>query len=286
MATLSTHKITNCLWFDDQGEEAAEFYTSIFKNAGIKNTTHYLTETPSNKPKGSVLTVMFDLEGHQFMALNGGPLFKPNPSISFFVNCETEAEVDYFWEKFSERGEALMPLDEYPFNKKYGWVQDKFGLSWQIFLAEDELDQKIVPSLMFVGENTGKAEEAIHFYTSVFNGAEKGEIFRYEAGQEPDKEGTVAYADFKLEGQLLAAMDSALNHDFNFNEAISLIVNCETQDEIDYYWEKLSANPKAEQCGWLKDKFGVSWQVVPTAMDEMLQSENTEKSERAMEAML
>ena len=88
-------------------------------------------------------------------------------------------------------------------------------------------------------------------------------VARYGKGQEPDKEGTIMFTDFALGGQWFAAMDSARTHDFAFNEAISLLIPCETQDEIDYYWKRLSADPKAEQCGWLKDKFGLSWQAWP-----------------------
>jgi predicted 3-demethylubiquinone-9 3-methyltransferase (glyoxalase superfamily) len=126
---------------------------------------------------------------------------------------------------------------------------------------------------MFVGKQYGKAEEAINFYASVFEDARVGDILRYSKGEEPDKEGTVKHASFMLEGQEFAAMDSAREHNFAFNEAISFIVHCETQKEIDYYWEKLSAYPEAEQCGWLKDKYGLPWQIVPNLMDKMLNDE-------------
>ena len=179
-----------------------------------------------------------------------------------------------------------MPLDRYPFSEKYGWVEDQYKVSWQLFLTEEGAPQKIMPSLLFVGNNAGRAEEAITFYDSVFQDSEIKQIARYDAGQEPNKEGTVMYADFVLNNQLFAAMDSAHEHDFNFNEGVSLIVRCDTQKEIDNYWDKLSADPKAEQCGWLTDKFGVSWQVVPVMMDELFEGEVTAQSERAMEAML
>jgi len=113
-----------------------------------------------------------------------------------------------------------------------------------------------------------------------------GDIFRYTKGQEPDKEGTIAHAFFTIEGQGFAAMDSAREHNFTFNEAISFIVNCKTQKEIDYYWDKLSAVPEAEQCGWLKDKYGLSWQIVPTAMGDMLKDKDKKKLARVTEAFL
>ena len=184
-----------------------------------------------------------------------------------------------------------MPLQQYPFSERYGWLQDKYGLSWQLLLSNPEGEERppIVPSLLFVGAVCGKAEEAINFYTSVFSkrGESKvGNLARYAQGQEPDKEGTIMFADFMLLGQWFAAMDSAYEHQFMFNEAISFIVTCDTQEEIDYYWEKLSAVPEAEQCGWLKDKYGVSWQIVPTAMGEMMSKGSKEQMARVTEAFL
>jgi len=281
-------KITSFLWFDDQAEDAVEFYKSVFKNSQGGESTHYSEAGAqvSGQPKGSVMTVPFQLYGQDFVALNGGPLFKFNPSISFFVNCKTENEVQKLWDKLSEGGKALMPLDKYPFSEKYGWIQDKYGVSWQIILPMGEVKQTIVPSMLFVQNVCGRAEEAINYYTSVFGNSKLLTTFRYSAGEEPDKEGTLAYADFVLEGQIFAAMDSAHEHKFNFNEAISFVVNCESQEELDYFWEKLSkgGDPKAQQCGWLKDKFGVSWQIVPMVLGELLS--NTDKAQKVMSALL
>ena len=178
-----------------------------------------------------------------------------------------------------------MALDKYPFSEKYGWLEDKFGVSWQIMIAACEIEQKIIPSLMFTN-NSGKAEEAINFYTSVFNDAKPGNFFRYEDGQAPDKDSKIAYADFTLEGQIFAAMDGGHMHDFSFNEAVSFVVNCDAQKEIDYFWEKLSAIPQAEMCGWLKDKYGLSWQVVPAKLGELLSSKESGKSQRVMQKVL
>jgi predicted 3-demethylubiquinone-9 3-methyltransferase (glyoxalase superfamily) len=175
-----------------------------------------------------------------------------------------------------------MPLDTYPFSERYGWVQDKYGLSWQLILTNPAGEERplIIPSLMFVGNVCGKAEEASNFYCSVFKHARRGAIARYPAGMEPDQEGTVMFTDFQLEGQWFAAMDSAHKHDFTFNEALSFMVHCDNQEEIDYYWGALSAVPEAEQCGWLKDKYGVSWQIVPRALDALLGSSNQEQRAR------
>jgi predicted 3-demethylubiquinone-9 3-methyltransferase (glyoxalase superfamily) len=195
--------------------------------------------------------------------------------------------VDALWGKLSQNGSALMELGEYPFSERYVWIQDKYGLSWQVmYTGGRTIKQNITPTLMFVGPRCGKAEEAINFYASVFRNAKIGDIDRYGKGEDPDQEGTVRHAAFTLEGQEFAAMDSAYEHNFGFNEAISLMVHCKDQEEIDYYWDKLSADPEAEQCGWLKDKYGVSWQIVPDAMENMLKDKDEQKIARVTEAFL
>ena len=282
-------KIIPHLWFDKEANEAARFYTSVFPDSKITNST-----TLHDTPSGDAGLVSFELAGQSFMAISAGPLFKFNPSVSFFVNFNPSRDknarenLDMLWDNLSQGGMALMPIQQYPFSERYGWVQDKYGVSWQLILSDPEGEERpvIVPSLLFVGTVAGRAEEAINFYLSIFKDSKMGAIQRYGAGQEPDKEGTVAFADFMLQGQWFAAMDSAHRHDFAFNEAISLIVKCDTQEEIDHYWGKLSAVPEAEQCGWLKDRFGLSWQVTPTSMDKMMQSGTPEQIARVTQAFL
>lgn len=275
-------KITTHLWFDKEAREAGDFYTSVFPNSRVKNKT-----VLHNTPSGSVDIVTIDLSGQEFTLLSAGPLFKFTPAISFLVLCETKDEVDALWRELSRDGMVMMELDAYPWSERYGWTADRYGLSWQVMHAgEHPIKQKITPSLMYTGQQSGRAEEAIQFYTSVFRNSGVGNIMRYEAGEEPEKPGTVKHAGFTLEGQEFTAMDSAQMHGFGFNEAISLMVHCDTQEDIDYYWDKLSADPKAEQCGWLKDKFGVSWQVVPNEMDKMLATGDQAKIARVTEAFL
>ena len=275
-------KITPHVWFDKEAKEAAEYYTSIFENSEIKNIT-----TLHDTPSGDAVTVNLTLMGQEFMFISAGPYFKVNPSISFLVAVKTRDEVEYVWKMLSDGGQALMELGEYPFSEKYGWIQDKYGLSWQIMFVDNrKIKQNITPTLMFVGDVCGKTEEAIQFYASVFYDATIGEILRYEKGEEPDKVGTIKHVSFSLEGFELAAMDSALKHEFSFNEAISFIVNCNNQDEIDYYWGKLSALPEAEQCGWLKDKYGISWQIVPSMMSDLLSTKDEKRAQRVTEAFL
>jgi predicted 3-demethylubiquinone-9 3-methyltransferase (glyoxalase superfamily) len=275
-------KITPHLWFDKEAIEAANFYVSTFPRSKVKSKTKL-----HNTPSGSVDIVTFELLGLEFQAISAGPLFKFNPSVSFHVTCITKEEVDEIWKRLSQGGQVFMELGEYPFSERYGWLQDKYGLSWQIvYSSEPYAKQKITPVIMFVGSVCGKAEEAVNLWTSVFRKAKIDMVLHYGKGEEPDKEGTLKYAAFSLFDQEFGAMDSAHEHRFMFNEAISFIVNCETQEEIDYYWEKLSAVPEAEQCGWLKDRFGFSWQVVPTGMDEMLRGGDRERADRVTQAFL
>ncbi|MBV8206406.1 MAG: VOC family protein [Acidobacteria bacterium] len=274
--------ITPHLWFDKEARPAAELYTSIIPNSGITSV-----KTLRNTPSGDVDILSFALAGQSFMAISAGPQFKLNPAISFLIGCDSKAEVDRIWNPLAEGGTALMPLGAYPFSERFGWVQDRYGLSWQVMdMGGWKSRQRIIPSLLFVGKVCGKAEEAIGFYTSIFPNSAVDTIHRYAAGEGPEVEGTVKHAGFALNGLEFAAMDSARAHNFAFNEAVSFMVSCETQEEIDYFWEKLSAVPQAEACGWLKDRYGVSWQIVPTAMQEMMQSGDAQKMARVTAAFL
>ena len=274
-------RITPHLWFDREAVEAAELYVSTFPDSRIIDVS-VLRDTPS----GDCDVVSFRLFGQPFMAISAGPLFRFTPAVSFLVRCGSADEVDELWGRLSEGGRVLLPLDTYAFSKRYGWTEDRYGLSWQVMDAGGEHSQRIVPTLMFVGEVCGRAEEAIGFYTSVFPGSKIGDVHRYRKDEGPDRKGTVKHAGFTLAGQEFAAMDSAREHGFGFNEAISFMVGCETQEEIDYYWASLSAVPEAEQCGWLKDQFGVSWQVTPTILGELLGGGTEEQRARVVQAFL
>ncbi|QTH45455.1 VOC family protein [Cohnella sp. LGH] len=281
--------ITPHLWFDKGAKDAAEFYCSVFPDSRITSST-VLYDTPS----GECDLVSFLVWGQPFMAISAGPYFKINPSISFTVNFDPSREtnaremIDEAWGKLADGGIALMPLDKYPFSERYGWIQDKYGVSWQLMLTNPEGEPRppIISSLLFVGDNCGKTEEAREFYLSFFRNARPGSLFRYGPGMEPDREGTVMFSDFMLENTWFTAMDSAHSHNFQFNEAVSLLINCETQEEIDYYWDRLSAVPNAEQCGWLKDKYGVSWQISSVRMDKMLAEGTPEQRSRVTKAFM
>lgn len=282
-------KIIPHLWFNTEAKEAADFYTSLFPESAITNMT-----TIRNTPSGDCDVVSFTLWGYACMAISAGPLFQFNPSISFLVNfdpsrdADARARLDAVWAKLSDGGKALMPLGEYPFSAHYGWVQDRYGLSWQLMLTNPDGEPRppISPFMLFTGAVAGKAEEATNFYCSIFRNTQRGKIVRYPAGMAPEHEGSVMFTDVMLEGQWFAAMDSAYPHGFAFNEALSFMVRCKTQEEIDYYWNKLSAVPEAEQCGWCKDKYGVSWQIVPTALDDLMRNGTREQIDRVTQVFL
>ncbi len=278
-------KIVPYLWFDTQAEEAVNFYVSLFKNSKIGDISRYYDSGAkvSGMPKGSIQTITFILEGKDFMALNGGPAFKISPAISFYVKCDNIQEIDTLWQKLSLGGTVLMELAKYPFSEKFGWLNDKFGVSWQLNLERG--DQKISPCLMFVGKQAGKVEEAMNFYTSLFKDSRVSSISRYRAG-EGDIEGRVNHGVFSLNGQEFLALESSLDHRFTFTPAVSLLVNCDTQKEIDTLWAKLTEGGEEVQCGWLTDKYGISWQIVPTVLGEMMRDKDPRKTEQVMNALL
>jgi len=271
-------RIVPNFWFDHNAEEAVDYYLSIFNDSKINSTLHYpQTEEEGladfqKDLAGKVLTIDFEISGYQFIAINADTTFKPTPAISFFYTCDTKEEMDELWKKLVDGGKSLMELGEYPFSKYYGWVQDKFGFSWQLMLNNPAGDKrpKIVPSFMFTKERDGQAEDAMKFYTAVFKESEISKNLNYYPPEMPERTGKISYADFRLFDQWFAVMDGGKDHEFSFSPAISLMVRCKDQAEIDYYWEKLSANPEFEQCGWLEDKYGVSWQITPENMDELL----------------
>jgi predicted 3-demethylubiquinone-9 3-methyltransferase (glyoxalase superfamily) len=282
-------KIVPTLWFDDQAEDAARLYTSLFPDARVEAMTRYGKAGAEihGQPEGKVMTAEISLAGFRMALLNGGPMFRLTPAISFFVTLETAAEVDALWAALSEGGRVMMPLGEYPWSPKYGWLSDRYGVSWQISLGERAQvgGQTIAPSLLFVGSAHGKAEAALERYTSIFPGSRVEGVLHHD-GSGPDPAGTVMHAQFYLGGETFMVMDSAHDHDFGFSEAVSFLVRCDTQDEIDHYFTALSAVPEAEQCGWVKDEFGVSWQIVPGTLLDMMLDPDPAKVERVTNAFM
>src|SRR5262249_8664155 len=150
--------------FDKEAKEAAAFYTSLFKDSTVKSVST-ITDTPS----GDCDIVAFTLAGQDFLSISAGPIFKFNPSISFFTIFDSEAEIDDAWHKLVEGSKVLMPYQPWPWAKKDGWLLDKYGLSWQLSMSEyHPVGQKITPLLMYTGPVAGKAQDAIAFYTGIF----------------------------------------------------------------------------------------------------------------------
>ncbi len=279
-------KFSTCLWFDSDAEEAMKFYASVFENAKIGSIAYYgeAGHEVHHRPNGSVMTVQLAIDDQELIGLNGGPVFTINPAISFYVTCKSDHEIDSLYKKLSNGGSVLMELNEYPFSEKYAWVNDKFGVSWQLNLT-DKTSQRISSCLMFTGEHKGQAEEAIKFYTSIFKNSNVDYLVKYEEGE--PAAGKVKHAAFKLDGQQFIAMDSPIEHAFGFTPATSFVVNCKTQIEVDEMWEKLTASGGSpSQCGWLTDKFGVSWQVVPTVIVRMVTDKDKAKRDKVLTAIM
>lgn len=267
-------KFSPCLWFNGKVEEAAEFYVNAFEQSKINKVDYYVDS--EHQPKGSVLTISLTLAGQEFILLNGGPEFHFTPAISFFVECETEEQINRLWETLSHNGEVLMEFGAYSFSKNYGWLKDQYGVSWQLQLAERP--QSIAPSFLFTGEQFGKAEQAMHQWSEIFG---NGTVEYVQ--KNPD--GTVAQALFTMHGQPFRVMDSGEVHDFTFTMATSFYVYCKDQAEIDRLWDEVTAKGKEWPCGWMEDEYGVCWQTVTADMDELFDNSDPDRAYRVMQEL-
>jgi predicted 3-demethylubiquinone-9 3-methyltransferase (glyoxalase superfamily) len=280
--------IRPCVWFDGTAEEAATLYTGLVPGSRILDVSRYPAEGEEvhGQPAGRAMVVEMELAGYRLSALNGGPAFRITPAISLFVQLGSEREVDALWEGLAAGGSVLMPLDRYPWSDRYGWLADRYGLTWQIALDPGRAAPGIALSLLFTGAQHGNAEPALELYTSVFPAPRVEGILRHD-GSGGEVAGTVKHAQFSLNGQTFMVMESALDHQFGFTEAVSLTVSCRDQQDVDRYWSALLADGGSESmCGWLKDRFGVSWQIIPEALPRLLGSPDSEAAGRAMRAML
>jgi predicted 3-demethylubiquinone-9 3-methyltransferase (glyoxalase superfamily) len=264
-----SNAIYPCIWFNNQAKAAAEFYLTVFKSPKIT------IDTP--------MVVNMELNGLKIMGLNGGPRFKVNPAISFSVLCESIVETNEVWDKLIQQGKVLMPIQKYNWSERYGWLQDKFDVTWQISVSKNSSQQKIIPSFLFTGQQFGRAESALQVYRSIFSEASIKLLFHYDKNS--SYEGKVLYSEFELNQSQFIAMDGPGMHDYTFNEGVSLVVECETQQEIDHYWNHLTADGGEESmCGWLKDKFGVSWQIIPKSLGKLMS--DSQRASSVMHALL
>ena len=270
------NNIFPCLWFNGDGKEAADFYCEIF-NGKIT------ADTP--------VVLNIELFGQKLMFLNAGPQFEKNASISFTILCETEDEVQQYWNELIKNGVIIMDLAEYPWSKKYGWVRDQFGVTWQTYLGEKLGDQNIIPTLMFNHQNNCKAQKAIEFYTSIFPNSKIGGILKYGEGignENQEVAENVQHADFEIDHYTMFCMDNSHDHQFDFNEGISMVVMTDDQIQTDHLWNSLLLDGGRESmCGWLKDQFGVSWQIVPKRLLELMNDfDQPQKAQKVVEAMM
>ena len=263
--------ITPAIWCDGNADEAARFYADVFREGSV------VEQAP-----GYAATV--SIHGFQLSLINVGDQDAPNPSISCILNFDpllfggeeqARAYLDELYERLSTGG-VLMELGEYPFSPRYAWVRDRFGMTWQLMLTDPAGEPRpfILPAFMFGGTNHANAEEATEAWIALFDDARRGALRRYEEGG-PMEAGTVMFTDFTLRGTWMAAMDSGAFHDFTFSPGVSMIVSCRDQEEIDRYWAGLSAEPEAERYAWVRDRWGVSWQVVPHNIAELMADATT-----------
>lgn len=248
-------KIIPSLWFDNQAAEAFQHYTKLLPYSQLQVTNPTVVEA--------------ELMGLAFIGLNGGPLYKPNPSLSFSVYLPDPTIIRNVWNELLTGGAILMPLQSYPFNEFYGWLEDCYGFSWQLLQAEPDRvhAQDVLPSLMFCGDRQGQCSQALEFYQEVFSDFHSHNQVHYPDGPTV---GQVMYTQFSIRDTLLTAMDSGTDQDFSFNPAVSLTIPCQDQQEIDYFWEKLTDGGQESNCGWCQDRFGVSWQIVPEKMARLM----------------
>jgi len=280
-------RISACIWSNGWAEEAANFYAGLFPDAAIGETACFSKEgfEHHGQPDGSVMVVELTLGGQAFMLLNGGPAFSPNPAISFFVFINDRSQIDRLWTALIKDGKARMELGSYPWCEHYGWVEDRFGVSWQLMMADTgELEQVVVPALMFTQGAAGKAEEAVARYGDVLGGYRPVAVNHYPPGTGAN-EGLVMHGQYKIAGQTFIAFDSPMDHGFGFTPGISLQVQAGSQVEIDRIWTALTHVPEAEQCGWLADRYGLSWQVLPEGMSRYTNGPDPAGRGRAREAM-
>jgi predicted 3-demethylubiquinone-9 3-methyltransferase (glyoxalase superfamily) len=285
---MAADRLVPCIWLDDQAEAAASFYAAAFPDGRVGAVARYPRSgaNPGNRPPGSVLTAEVAVAGQRLTLLNGGPRFRPNPSVSFHVHLPDATPVDALHAVLSDGGLELMPLGTYPWSARFAWVQDRFGVSWQLMAQADAPGPAIVPALMFAGPHHGRARAAIAAYAAALPGSRVRHVEDFAEG-EGGEVGTVKQAALELLGQPVVAMDGGPGHAFGFDEGLSLQVRCADQAEVDRIATALAADGGEEgPCGWVRDRFGLWWQVVPEAVAEWLASEDEAARDRVYHALM
>lgn len=267
MQTIIPH-----LWYDTEAKEAVAFYVELF--GGKIDWTYTITDTPS----GDSDLIQFQLGDMTLAAISAGPYFKLNESMSLMVNVASKDEVTRLYQALSEGGRILMPLGGYPFSPYYVWLEDRFGLSWQLSYAPDlNKPYQFDICLLFSQDQVGLAQPMLDYYKDKLPQASVGQISYYGEGEAPVEAAKLNYTELLVAGQKLIVMDHGYGGEASFNEAFSLMVYVDSQDELNFYYDLLSAVPEAEMCGWVKDQFGISWQIVPRILMEAYDTANPEQ---------
>ncbi|MDG3207085.1 VOC family protein [Streptococcus suis] len=260
------------LWYDTEAKEAVAFYVDLF--GGNVDWTYTITDTPS----GDSDLIQFQLGDMTLAAISAGPYFTLNESMSLMVNVADKDEVTRLYQALSEGGRILMPLGEYPFSPYYVWLEDRFGLSWQLSYAPD-LDKpyQFDICLLFSQEQVGLAQPMLDYYKDKLPQASVGQLSYYGEGEAAVEAAKLNYAELLVAGQKMIVMDHGYGGVASFNEAFSFMVYVDSQEEAESWYEKVSAVPEAGICGWAKDQFGISWQIVPRILMEAYDTANPEK---------
>jgi predicted 3-demethylubiquinone-9 3-methyltransferase (glyoxalase superfamily) len=269
-------KITPFVRCESNAAELAAYYLSIFPESKLC--------------KQNDIVVTIEIFGQTLGFINGGPHAKPNPSISLSLWIKDQALCEMLRSKLSDGGQVMMEYQAYERSPAYGRCNDKYGVSRQVMRDNraETSTHAMVPSMMFIGTNNGKTKEAMDYYCSIFPNSAVDFTRPYgenEFGENPEH---LNHAEFKLSGQQFIAMDSGMNHKFQFDDGVSLAVSCDGQEETDYYREKLIADGGSEvQCGRCKDKYGVSRQIVPIQSQQAIfHADTPEAGAYAMQQMM
>lgn len=270
-----------CFWYDFTAEEAADLYQQALPNTSVVSTLHYPTEELPAFQQGFAglpLMIELDIDGFTISLFNGGDAFTPNPSFSLMLvfdpatNPVAEEALRHAAKTLGKDGKTVMQLGQYPFSPLYTWIEDKYGVSWQLITPVDSMPDKrpfVLPTFLFGQIDHSRARTALSLYTEVFEDAQIGAVIPYDETAEPVDMGGVVYSEMRLADQWFVAMDAAAEIDFSFTPGASLMVKCTTQEEIDRLWDGLSATPSAEQFGWCRDEFGFSWQIIPNTFQTL-----------------
>jgi predicted 3-demethylubiquinone-9 3-methyltransferase (glyoxalase superfamily) len=263
------NSIYPCIWFNSEAQQAALFYMEVFPDA------ERLSENP--------MVVSLSIRGTKLMLLNGGPMYHANAAISYFVYCGSDGEIERLYAALTDGGSVRMPLGTYPWTRRYAWVLDKFGVSWQLDVDPIRSAQKIVPSLLYSQPQSHVVSDAVRFYTRIFDPS----MILMEAPHPPQAglpDGALLFAQFKLDGYIFNAMSSTEHHDFQFGPGNSFVVECDTQEQIDHYWAELGTDGQYQMCGWLVDRYGVSWQIIPSILPTLMSDPS--KRDKVVEAFM